>query len=139
MDVTTHELPIDWPEPLQRSGGDGLRWGMSLAAALALFAGTRDEAPPLARLVLDEPFALQDIALVATLMFELDRLVRIELVGPLDGLALAALGVGHGYQPAGDGSATAGDVGHYRLRRGDTRIAIDMLDGLIALEPEGEM
>jgi len=61
------------------------------------------------------------------LVFELDQLVRIELVGALDALAGAALGVS---------DTTLDDVHHHRLVIGHTRIAVDLLDGLIALEPE---
>lgn len=130
MDVATHELPIDWPEPLSRpAGADRLRWGIAVAAAAAEVAANLREAPPIARLDLDEPFVVQGIALSATLVFELDRLVRVELSGPLDALALAALGV--------DGAA-APDVGHYRLSRGATTIVIDALDGVVALEPDVE-
>lgn len=70
---------------------------------------------------------VQGLELEATLVFELDRLVRIELRGPLDGLALAALGC------TPDNLV---DEGYHRLASGGTRVDVDALDGLVILEQE---
>lgn len=118
---------IAWPTALRLPPGSaGLSWGMTLADTAARVDGVRHLAPPITRLVLDAPAIVQGLALTATLVFELERLVRIELAGAIDGLVLAALGAE---------AAGTFDVGHYRLRRGDTVIEIDALDGLVALEP----
>jgi|GEM_PF-3290862 len=134
MQVRRHPLalPITWPPGLgfrARDWATGLRWGMSLADVTALAAGSVRAVDDgvVARLRVDDAASVQGIPLTATLVLELDRLVRIEFVGRLDALALAALGASE---------ATLDDVDHHHIVVGRTRVAIDLLDGLIALEPD---
>ncbi len=114
--------PISWPAPLTLpSWALGLSWGVSLATLRAAGPGAELEAqPPITRWAFVDPVGLRGIALQATAVLELDTLVRIELDGPLDQLALAGFGV----------DAT----GYTRTHDHETSVEVDALDGRIALE-----
>ena len=130
MLATGHELAIDWPLGLsfgESSWATGLRWGMTRAEVGLDFGLDEPSDAAVVRRHRGEAAWIQGVSLAATLVFELDALVRIELIGRLDALALAALGAS---------DATLDDVDHHRIIVGRTRVAIDLLDGVIALEPE---
>lgn len=108
---------VRWPACLEPAPLT-LAWGMAAEPPTGLPNATR-ALGPVAR--------VQGLDLEATLVFELDRLVRIVLRGPLDGLALAALGC------TPDNLV---DEGYHRLAAEGTRVDVDALDGLVILEQE---
>lgn len=111
----TRSQAVDWPPALRFADA---AWARRIAWGLR-----REDAPEAGA----DVATLQGVALAAKLVFDEDQLVRVELTGALDALAVAALGVS---------DATLDDVAHHRLVIGHTRVAVDLLDGLIALEPE---
>lgn len=108
-----------------------VRWPSGLAVALPPLAWGAPREPPTglahATRALGPIARVAGLELEATLVFELDRLVRIELRGALDGLALAALGCS---------PDNLVDEGYHRLASGGTRVDVDALDGLVILEQE---
>jgi hypothetical protein len=123
---------IDWPRALVLAPHlERLRWAVAPLEACACAPDQREVwehvHPPLTRLGWPRAATLQGLELAVTLLFELDRLLRIELAGPLDALALAALG-------ATDDNSD--DLGHHRWLDGHTRLAVDALDGVLSLEPD---
>lgn len=129
--AAAHELAIDWPAGLSFGMGTwahGLRWGMAPGeVGIDARHPERADDAVVARRYLEAAAVIEGVPLSATLVFELAALVRIELIGRLDALGLAALGASE---------ATLDDIDHHRIIVGRTRVTIDLLDGLIALEPE---
>ncbi len=131
MSATPPTRPIAWPSSLVLPPwARGLSWGARLEQATRdpdIAGAALSESPPILRLRPAPPIGLGGLSLSATLVFELETLVAVTLAGPLDKLALAALGATRD---------TADDQGHHRLVQGETRVLIDALDGQIRLEPD---
>lgn len=113
------DIPVTWPPGLTMK-------------PLALSWDAPAEPPagsvsPVSARALGPIASVQGIALAVTLIHELGQLVRIELRGPLDAFALAALGC------TPDNLI---DEGYHRMTLAGTRVTIDALDGLITLEPD---
>ena len=113
------DIPVTWPPGLLMKPL-GLRWDAP--------AGPPTESvSQISARTLGAIARVQGIDLTVTLIHELGQLVRIELRGPLDALALAALGCT---------PDKLIDEGYYRMGLAGTRVTIDALDGLITLEPD---
>lgn len=114
---TNPDIAVRWPSGLV-GPLPSLVWGAPCEPPTGLGHAT-SALGPIARVA--------GLELDATLVFELDRLVRVELRGALDGLALAALGCS---------PDNLVDEGYHRLASGGTRVDVDALDGLVILEQE---